>query len=178
MTEEYSKHSAVSDFHYAPARAVVIDLYPPGGWDAEPVIGEHSSVSATRMGSLMPQWRRHMSGANAWWTAYEYNSKTHCSHVPQILLETGAELVVTLGREVLREVAGHPVDDWPFLEERAIDWRGRQIRVLPLPHPSGRCRFWNEPANRTAAGAALMRSLFLTETPRKGRSHRHLYVVK
>ena len=64
--------------------------------------------------------------------------------------------IVLLGAKVARAFG---VPYAPFSTRRSADG---STRVLVLPHPSGRCRVWNDPAARTRARRAVRRLLRLS----------------
>lgn len=143
-------------FRYPHARTVVLALCP-GNDVITPLFGAVPSVSASRMNSLVPDWRERACGANAWWTQAEHAIRAP-SHVKQIIRETGCQTIVALGREVHRELS---VKGGRWCTWRHIQHRGEAIRVLLLPHPSGLNRYWNSPENCRAAESALRVALGL-----------------
>lgn len=103
----------------------------------------------------MPGWRRHFLGANLWWT-HEAWDRDEPHHLSEVLWQTKCRTVVALGREVQRELG---ITRGELLSTQRVRVDGIPLDVLLFPHPSGLCRTWNEPAARTAAAAALVRSL-------------------
>lgn len=145
------------DHRYPASRRVILGLCP-GNDHPTPEFGVKPSVSASRMSSLVPNWRDRALGANAWWTRSAHESGVVSSHVTDVLRQTGCAVVVALGREVARELGvrreefytWHVIDPWP-------DWH--EIDVLLFPHPSGLNRHWNDDRNRRRGTAALTEAL-------------------
>ena len=79
------------------------------------------------------------------------------------LAASGCEVLVCCGRRV---ASCFGVGDAPFLEWREVPLaRGKNARVVVVPHPSGVSRWWQDP-DACGRASALLAEIFGTGAPR------------
>lgn len=74
----------------------------------------------------------------ATWSAPEAREKAR-----EVEWSTDAEVIFMLGARVAAAFGHRDLPVWGF-RERANIITGRLVRFIYLPHPSGRCRVWND----------------------------------
>lgn len=144
---------------YPKSRRVVLGHSPSSG--VEPYFGAVSSSSSRRLDQLYHDWRDQAVGANVWWQPQD-RDLPDMSHLDEIVNETECEIIVALGTVVAALLLG-PKLDRRLLEWDEVHWSTddgfRTIRVMPLPHPSGLNRFYNNVDNRVQASVCFREAM-------------------
>lgn len=72
-------------------------------------------------------------------------------------LPDGARVVLCGARakDALCSWLGVPGPTCPLPFTAPVLWRGRDVKIVGVPHPSGRCQDYNDPAVREAAGRVV-----------------------
>lgn len=103
-----------------------------------------------RCGASEEDYRRGFDRRNLLPTRYWDRTKARAA-AERLLPRLEGRRVILLGSEVRAAFRLPPVLLEPLIE-RGVTWR-------QLPHPSGRCRWYNDPKNRAVAGLLLEHEL-------------------
>lgn len=119
---------------------------------ADPLSGDSGRRMARLIGVDFREFLESFVRINLWQPAEKPRGEGRRGDLELRVL--GGRKVVLLGRSVAR---AFDLKTEPWLCRRFIQARGsyRPYEVLLLPHPSGRNRWYNDSANREAAGRAL-----------------------
>ncbi len=105
---------------------------------------------AERCGASSEDYRRGFDRRNLLPTQH-WDRRASRAAAEEMLPQLVGRRVVLLGAEVRAAFRLPPVLVVP-VSDRGVTWR-------QLPHPSGRCRWYNDPKNRAVAGALLEEEL-------------------
>lgn len=126
-----------------------------------PLSGRSGARLARLAGLTLDEWLDRTTRFNLFDEAPDEWNRDDAERCAQAILAVHPDdLVVALGRRVSRAFGAPRKAEW--LEPVEI---GDDRRVIPLPHPSGRSLYYNDPERRERVGAFLREALDVPSAP-------------